>query len=99
MASLFANDPAPVTPLYPWIMNAIFEMCNIAYGLSLLDTFQKSNTIIATSQELCFDHLVSESNRYKKEVMMCLLSNTVPNSIDILSIVLTDYSTQRTFAL
>lgn len=41
-------------------MSEIFEMNNVAYGVSLLDKFQKSSTVIATSQQLCFGDLVSE---------------------------------------
>ena len=80
MASVWANDLAFMTSLYPQIVSEIFEMSNVAYGLSLLDKFQKSSAVVATSQQLCFGDLVSENNRYKREVMMCLMGKS---SIDI----------------
>ena len=92
MSSVLAADLVSVTPLYPGIMSAIFEMSNVAYGLSLLDKFQTSSTIVAKSQELYFGDLVYERDRHKDEVMMHLMGSVILDSIDILSIVLTDCS-------
>ncbi|KAF6074953.1 hypothetical protein HJG60_009363 [Phyllostomus discolor] len=92
MSSVLAADLVPVTPLYPGIMSGIFEMSNVARGLSLLEKFQTSSTIITTSQELCFGDLVYERDSYKGEVMMHLMGSVIPDSTDILSIILIDYS-------
>ncbi|ATY47612.1 L [Jungle carpet python virus] len=71
-AEVLARDLSTMEPLYPRVMSAIFDLSNVAYGLSLLDKFQKSSTIVSTSQELCFSDLVLESSRYKQEVVAWL---------------------------
>lgn len=54
MSSVLAADLVPMTPLCSGIVSAIFEMSYVACRLSLLEKFQTSSTIIATSQELLF---------------------------------------------
>ncbi|ATY47618.1 L [Southwest carpet python virus] len=71
-AEILSRDLAAMDPMYPRVMSAIFDLSNVSYGLSLLDKFQKSSTIISTSQELCFSDLVLESKRYRHEVVAWL---------------------------
>ncbi|DBA13183.1 TPA_asm: L polymerase [little skate bornavirus] len=68
-AEVLAEDLFSMTPKFPRLMSYLFSNANVAYGLSMIDKFQKSSTIISISQGINMRSLVEESHEFKKKVI------------------------------
>nr|VVX76797.1 RNA-dependent RNA polymerase [Borna disease virus 1] len=76
MAQLLARDLSTMMPLRPRDMSALFALSNVAYGLSIIDLFQKSSTVVSASQAVHIEDVALESVRYKESIIQGLLDTT-----------------------
>nr|QGZ07388.1 L protein [Aquatic bird bornavirus 1] len=76
MAQLLARDLSTMMPLRPRDMSALFSLSNVAYGLSVIDLFQKSSTVIAANQAVHLEDVVLESRRYKELIISRVLDQS-----------------------
>ncbi|ALJ30341.1 polymerase [Parrot bornavirus 5] len=76
MAQLLARDLSFMMPLRPRDMSALFSLSNVAYGLSIIDLFQKSSTVVAANQAIHLEDVVLESHRYKSSVIERILDQS-----------------------
>ncbi|DBA13175.1 TPA_asm: L polymerase [finepatterned puffer bornavirus] len=81
---VLAEDLATMEPKFPRLMSYIFGLSNAAYGMTMLDKFQKSSTIICMSQTINMCNIIEESRMFKLQVVESILR---PNreGINILS--------------
>nr|URS73034.1 L protein [Parrot bornavirus 2] len=76
MAQILARDLSNMMPLRPRDMSALFSLSNVAYGLSIIDLFQKSSTVVSANQALHLEDVVLESHRYKQAVIDHILDRS-----------------------
>ncbi|AGJ74903.1 viral polymerase [Canary bornavirus 2] len=76
MAQLLARDLSSMMPLRPRDMSALFGLSNVAYGLSVIDLFQKSSTVVSANQAVHLEDVVLESSRYKELIIQRVLDET-----------------------
>ncbi|AIJ27440.1 L protein [Aquatic bird bornavirus 2] len=76
MAQLLARDLSTMMPLRPRDMSALFGLSNVAYGLSVIDLFQKSSTVVAANQAIHLEDVVIESQRYKDSIIARVLDQS-----------------------
>nr|QUP51771.1 viral polymerase [Parrot bornavirus 4]WJN65731.1 viral polymerase [Parrot bornavirus 4] len=76
MAQILARDLSSMMPLRPRDMSALFSLSNVAYGLSIIDLFQKSSTVVSANQALHLEDVVLESHRYKQAVIDHILDRS-----------------------
>ncbi|DBA13213.1 TPA_asm: L polymerase [Bombay duck fish bornavirus] len=74
-ALTLATDLYSMSPKFPRLMSYIFSLSNVAYGLSMLDKFQKSSTVMSINQAVNLPHIVDESRNYKDLVVDSILSD------------------------
>ncbi|AFN70809.2 viral polymerase [Parrot bornavirus 7] len=77
MAQILARDLSNMMPMRPRDMSALFSLSNVAYGLSIIDLFQKSSTVVSANQALHLEDVVLESHRYKQAVIEHILDRSV----------------------
>ncbi|DAZ85319.1 TPA_asm: L polymerase [Mexican black-tailed rattlesnake bornavirus] len=82
MAQGLAHDLSSMSPLRPRDMSALFGLSNVAYGLSIVDLFQKSSTIVAANQAIHLDTIVAESQRYRN-LIVARLEDRAETGIDL----------------
>ncbi|DAZ85313.1 TPA_asm: L polymerase [Caribbean watersnake bornavirus] len=82
MAQGLAHDLSSMSPLRPRDMSALFGLSNVAYGLSIVDLFQKSSTIVAANQAIHLDTIISESRRYR-DLIVSRLGDRDETGIDL----------------
>lgn len=75
-------------PKYPRLMSYLFTKSNAAYGLSMLDKFQKSRTVIGISQSMSMRSITEESERFKDQLIRSILAPNTRglNIIDYLTL-------------
>ncbi|AGJ74872.1 RNA-dependent RNA polymerase [Canary bornavirus 1] len=76
MAQLLARDLSSMIPLRPRDMSALFGLSNVSYGLSVIDLFQKSSTVVSANQAIHLEDVVLESNRYKESIIERVLDDS-----------------------
>ncbi|DBA13189.1 TPA_asm: L polymerase [electric eel bornavirus] len=75
-AEALASTLINMEPKFSRLMSYIFTKSNAAYGISILDKFQKSSTIIAMSQSLNMRSIVEESRLFHTQVVNSLTWET-----------------------
>lgn len=70
---VLAIDLFQMEPKYPRLMSYLFTKSNVAYGLSMLDKFQKSSTIASLSQSMSMRCITEESRRFKEKLVQSIL--------------------------
>ncbi|AGJ74924.2 RNA-dependent RNA polymerase [Canary bornavirus 3] len=76
MAQLLARDLSSMMPLRPRDMSALFSLSNVSYGLSVIDLFQKSSTVVSANQAVHLEDVVLESSRYKESIIQRVLDES-----------------------
>nr|WLV26927.1 L [Munia bornavirus 1] [Munia bornavirus 1] len=76
MAQLLARDLSSMMPLRPRDMSALFGLSNVSYGLSVIDLFQKSSTVVSANQAVHLEDVVLESSRYKESIIQRVLDES-----------------------
>lgn len=71
---ILANDLFTMEPKYPWLMSYLFTKNNGAYGLLMLDKFQKSSTVIGISQNMSMKSIPEESKRFRDQLVGSILA-------------------------
>nr|DBA13207.1 TPA_asm: L polymerase [Para molly bornavirus] len=82
-ALTLATDLFSMSPKFPRLMSYIFSLSNVAYGLSMLDKFQKSSTVMSINQSINLPHIVEESKLYKEKVVDSVVSEN-DSSVSVL---------------
>nr|ART67019.1 RNA-dependent RNA polymerase [Variegated squirrel bornavirus 1] len=83
LAQLLARDLSTMMPLRPRDMSALFSLSNVAYGLSIIDLFQKSSTVVAASQAIHIEDVILESQRYKTSIINNLLDQSEGHDMSV----------------
>jgi hypothetical protein len=68
-----ACDLSTMKPPYPRLMSFLFIKSDDAHGLSMVDKFQKSSTVIGISQPMKMKSITEESHYFNDKVMVSIL--------------------------
>lgn len=71
---ILANDLFTMEPKSPWLMSYLFTKNNGAYGLLMLDKFQKSSTVIGISQNMSMKSIPEESKKFRDQLVRSILA-------------------------
>lgn len=102
---VLAKDLFNMEPKYPRLMSYLFTKSNVVYGLSMLDKFQKSSTVIGISQTMSMRSIIAqESRKFKDRLISSILApnTTKLNILDYLqgcSVVAADKLRQDTWGV
>lgn len=69
-----AKDLFAVKPKYPRLMSYLFTKSNVACGLSMLDKFQKSSTVIGISQTMSMKSTAQERRNFRDKLVRSILA-------------------------
>nr|DBA13195.1 TPA_asm: L polymerase [Wuhan sharpbelly bornavirus] len=85
-AEALASTLMRMEPKFSRLMSYLFTRSNAAYGISILDKFQKSSTVIALSQTMNMRSIVEESKFFQEHIVSSILSpnTTRVNILDYL---------------
>lgn len=71
---ILAKDLFAVEPKYPRLMSYLFTKSNVDCGLSMLDKFQNSSTVIVISQTMSMRSTTQESRNFQDKLVRSILA-------------------------